>query len=119
MGIESHLAHRCTIQRGEDDGPDGYRQTRQTLRMVTQGVPCRLIEKARTFVSTETAQLVTKATYSLLLPADTDIQVADNILEVIVEDGASAGKDFLVDVVLKRRNQGTAQFVAAVLKEMT
>ena len=86
-------------------------------RVVASGLPCRLIEKSRTFVSTETAQLVTAATYKLLVPVDADVQVGDGVSEIMLEGGEERGVDFLVATLVKRRNRGAGMFLSADLKE--
>jgi len=73
------------------------------------------VEKSRSFVSTETHELVTVAGYKLLLPPATDVKVGDRVESVTLEDGSEAGS-FLVATVLKRRSRA-AQFLSADLAE--
>jgi hypothetical protein len=115
VAVEAHFIHRCRITRPAPDGPDGYRQVRGSPEVVANGVACRLVEKSRTLVSTETHELVTVAGYKLLLPPATDVKVADRVESVTLEDGSEAGS-FLVATVLKRRSR-VAQFLSADLKE--
>ena len=105
MPIATHLIHLCTIQRSTKT-LDAYRNAVETWRDVAVGVQCRLVAKAQRVFSDELAQWFTLTTYTVLLPAGTDIQTADRVANVVYEDGSTDAGPFTVNAVLPRRGVG-------------
>ncbi len=103
MGIDAHLAHRCTIQRNVAADKDAYNNTAESWTVIAEVVHCRLVEDRETVAQSETAQPLALSTYTLLVLAGIDLADGDRITNVIYEDGSTDARTFKVTGVVKRR----------------
>ena len=103
MAYGDHLLHTCTVQRADKTQRDAYQQAQPVWADLATGVVCRLVERSQRVMDHERAQLVVVTTYTLLLPAGTDVQPDDRVTTV-AENGAllDAGP-FRIASVLRRR----------------
>jgi len=102
MSLSAHLIHKCAIQRKTAAPDDPYHQATPVYGAHLDDVPCRLVTKAQRVMSNERAQMVVVTTHKLLVPADTDVTVDDQVVSVTLEDGAQVGP-FGIGALLPRR----------------
>ena len=105
MGIEAHLIHRCSVQRPNKTGQDAYGNDRVGFETVAEGVHCRLVTKQQRRLVSERVQDTVVTTYSLFVPADTDVREKDQIASLTDETGNVDARTFIVDSLLPRRSR--------------
>jgi hypothetical protein len=117
MGIESGFLHRCRIERATIT-QDAYHQKHEDWSERFTNVPCRLVEKTRTIVSTETAGAITVTTSKLLMPAGVDVRIGDRIGEITLETGEVLPKSFRITNLVAVRGRAV-HHRSAVLEEVS
>lgn len=115
MPISNHFIHRCNTQRAEQT-LDAYQNAVATWRDVNVEVPCRLVAKAQQVYSDVQAQFFTLTTYTVLLPAGTDILPEDRVTDVVLEDGTTDAGPFSVNAVLVRRGRAAHHVSVSVTR---
>lgn len=114
MGVDSHMIHTCTLQRAtiqkDDHGADVLVWTG-----MEPAVRCRLVIATQRSEISDFAERPIITTYKLLLPAYTDVQQGDRIVDVRDERGVVDAGPYRIESVLPRR--GKAQKHISVLLE--
>lgn len=116
MGLDSHLGHRFTIQRNTSSAKDPYNNTTESWTVVATDVHGRLIEDSEQTVKSDTAQAIVTASYTLLVPAQTDLLDGDRVTDVVYEDGSTDSRLFKVSGVVTRRAGGVVRHLSATLE---
>lgn len=103
MALGDHLLHTCAIQRADKAQRDAYQQAVPVWADLATGVACRLVERSQRVFDHERAQLVTVTTYTLLLPAGTDVRPDDRVTAVADNGALLDAGPFRIASVLRRR----------------
>jgi hypothetical protein len=105
MSMDSHLIHRCTIQRPEKQDPDAYNNEPVVYHDWEIDVPCRLVIREQRQYSSELAQAIVVTTYQLFLSSSSDVAEGDRIADLVYEDGTEVGEAFTVRGIYRRRTR--------------
>jgi hypothetical protein len=117
MSIDSHLIHRCTIQRYLPVGDDSLKAPKKDWRPWIEGLRCRRVTKQQRVGDTAFAERPVTTTDMLLVPAGTDVQQGDRVVNVIDETGTTEVGTFKIESVIIRRGRA-ARHVSLILERV-
>jgi hypothetical protein len=96
MSIDSHLIHRCTIQRYLPVGDDSLKAPKKDWRPWIEGLRCRRVTKQQRVG---------------------DVQQGDRVVNVIDETGTTEVGTFKIESVIIRRGRA-ARHVSLILERV-
>lgn len=114
MSFDSHLIHRCTIQRATRT-EDAYHNVTETWADVATNVACRFVEKRKPVLVDEGTERSVVVSYLLLVHGDVDLRERDRVSEVTFEDGTKREGKFVLDIAPLARRGRAMRHKSAVL----
>lgn len=114
MSVDSHLLHTCSIQRATLT-KDALNAEVKTWVGFATAVRCRLVIRAQRVGDTAFAERPIVTTHRLLIPAGTNVQQGDRIVNVVDEEGTTDAGPFAILEVMKRRGR-TVRHVSLLLE---
>lgn len=117
MSIDSHLIHSCTIRRFLPAGDDSLKAPKKDWRDWLTGVRCRRVTKQQRVADTAFAERPVITTDMLLVPAGTDVQQGDRVVNIVDETGATTAGPFKIESVIIRRGRA-ARHVSLILEKV-
>lgn len=102
MSFGQWLIHSCTVQRATMT-TDAYRVSKPVWASVASGLRCRLVATAQRRTPDDLSQSPVIASFKLLVPTGTDVQIGDQITSIALEDGTTDAGPYRIEAVLTRR----------------
>lgn len=116
MSMDAHLIHRCTIERLTVNRTDEYGQGVETWNVEYDRARCRFVEKTKPVIVNERAERAVVAAYQLLVAANVDLQARDRVRGIVLEDGSTDDRIFVVKELLRRRGNVVRHRVALLTR---
>lgn len=113
MSIDAWLIHTCTIERSLTYAEDDYNAALGEFGARASGVRCRMVVKM-VQMPLGLGENPVIPSYRLFLPAGTDINEGDRVVDVLDEQGESLGTAWDVQQVLVRRSRYVKHITAHV-----
>lgn len=104
MGVDSHLIHLCDIQRSTET-QDEYNETERQYAAHLSDVRFRLVEKTERETPSEFGEGALITIYLGLMPAGTDVDEDDKLVNIRFEDDTTDSHTYTVEHKLTRRGR--------------
>lgn len=118
MGISNHFIHKCDIQRPYSGTENAHGLSEESLGFVASGVRFRLVEKEQRIWKSEEAEAVVITVYKGFFSPGVDLEERDELVNVILENGAEVDEKYLIQKILTRRAR-SARHISVELKRIS
>lgn len=102
MSVDAHLLHLCDIHRSTET-QDEYNETERTYAPHLSNVRFRLVEKTERETPSEFGEGALITVYLGLMPAGTDVDEDDRLINIRFEDGTIDSHTYTVESKVVRR----------------